>query len=63
MPKEIFKDLKKVWVAGQQLRISRLDEDRSPARKPRQHPGNPKKKRKKEEPKSKRKPKKKKRTE
>ena len=26
MPKEIFKDLKKVWVAGQQLRISRLDE-------------------------------------
>ena len=63
MPKEIFKDLKKVWVAGQQLRISRLEEDRSPARKPPQHPGNPKKKRNKEEPKSKRKPKKKKRTE
>jgi ATP-dependent RNA helicase DeaD len=26
MPKEIFKDLKKVWVCGQQLKISRLNE-------------------------------------
>jgi ATP-dependent RNA helicase DeaD len=25
MPKEIFKDLKKVWVCGQQLKISRLN--------------------------------------
>jgi len=33
MPKEIFNDLKKVRVAGQQLRISRLADDRSP-RKP-----------------------------
>jgi ATP-dependent RNA helicase DeaD len=24
MPREIFRDLKKVWVCGQQLRISRL---------------------------------------
>jgi ATP-dependent RNA helicase DeaD len=28
MPKEIFRDLKKVWVCGQQLRISRIGEDR-----------------------------------
>jgi ATP-dependent RNA helicase DeaD len=27
MPNEIFKDLRKVWVCGQQLKISRLDED------------------------------------
>ena len=33
MPREIFNDLKKVRVAGQQLRISRLADDRSP-RKP-----------------------------
>lgn len=26
MPKEIFRDLKKVWVCGQQLKISRLNE-------------------------------------
>jgi ATP-dependent RNA helicase DeaD len=26
MPKEVFNDLKKVWVCGQQLKISRLDE-------------------------------------
>jgi ATP-dependent RNA helicase DeaD len=39
MPKEIFKDLKKVWVCGQQLKISRLSEggksgkpDQRPAR-------------------------------
>ena len=29
MPKEIFKDLKKVWVAGQQLRISRHNDNQS----------------------------------
>lgn len=36
MPKEIFKDLKKVWVCGQQLKISRLgspdDVDERPSR-------------------------------
>ena len=30
MPKEIFKDLKKVWVCGQQLKISRVDEAGKP---------------------------------
>ena len=30
MPKDIFHDLKKVWVAGQQLRISRLAEEKQP---------------------------------
>jgi ATP-dependent RNA helicase DeaD len=30
MPKEIFNDLKYVWVSGQQLRISRLTTDRKP---------------------------------
>jgi len=36
MPKEIFNDLKKVWVAGQQLKISRMgDDDSSEDRKPR----------------------------
>jgi len=30
MPKDIFKDLKKVWVSGQQLRISRLSKERKP---------------------------------
>lgn len=28
MPKEIFKDLKKVWVSGQQLKISRVTKER-----------------------------------
>lgn len=42
MPKEIFRDLKKVWVSGQQLRISLADDapdkPRSgPARKPSAH--------------------------
>ncbi|MDH5408672.1 MAG: DEAD/DEAH box helicase [Gammaproteobacteria bacterium] len=32
MPKEIFRDLQKVWVSGQPLKISRLG-DHSPARK------------------------------
>lgn len=36
MPKEIFKHLKKVWVSGQRLQISRLDKaGDSPSRKPR----------------------------
>jgi ATP-dependent RNA helicase DeaD len=26
MPREVFRDLKKVWICGQQLRISRVDE-------------------------------------
>ncbi len=34
MPKEIFHDLKKVWVAGQQLKISRVGEgDSQPAKR------------------------------
>ena len=31
MPKEIFNDLKKVWVSGQQLKISRLGKEVKPA--------------------------------
>ncbi len=31
MPKEVFKDLKKVWVAGQQLKISRIDQPKPSA--------------------------------
>ena len=31
MPKEIFRDLQKVWVAGQQLKITRLEVARGPA--------------------------------
>ena len=38
MPKEIFGALKKTWVAGQQLRISRLGEGRD-APGPRKHHG------------------------
>jgi len=37
MPREVFKDLKKVWVCGQQLKISRLnrpESEKSPASKP-----------------------------
>jgi len=30
MPKEIFNELKKVWVSGQQLKISRLSKETSP---------------------------------
>jgi ATP-dependent RNA helicase DeaD len=30
MPKEIFKDLQKVWVCGRQLNISRIDGDGNP---------------------------------
>lgn len=31
MPRQIFRDLQKVWVAGQQLKISRVDEGQVPA--------------------------------
>jgi ATP-dependent RNA helicase DeaD len=34
MPKEIFNNLKKVWVSGQQLKISRLAEGRKPGKSP-----------------------------
>ncbi len=30
MPKEIFNSLKKVWVSGQQLKISHLTKERNP---------------------------------
>ena len=33
MPKEIFNELKKVWVSGQQLKISRLSAERKGGRK------------------------------
>jgi len=33
MPRDVFRDLKKVWVCGKQLAISRLDEDGNPVRK------------------------------
>ena len=33
MPKEIFNELKKVWVSGQQLKISRLSSERKGSRK------------------------------
>lgn len=32
MPKNIFNDLKKVWVSGQQLKISRITKDKKPRR-------------------------------
>jgi len=32
MPKEIFKDLQKVWVCGQQLKISRVDANGNPVK-------------------------------
>ncbi|MBI3171565.1 MAG: DbpA RNA binding domain-containing protein, partial [Hydrocarboniphaga effusa] len=44
MPKETFRDLQKVWVCGQQLRISRLDTAQFAARtkSPREdRPGKP----------------------
>jgi len=34
MPKDIFNILKKVWVAGRQLEISRLDSEREVLRPP-----------------------------
>ncbi|GMR08848.1 MAG: DEAD/DEAH box helicase [Gammaproteobacteria bacterium] len=32
MPKDIFRDLKKVWVAGQQLKISRVAKEKKPGK-------------------------------
>ena len=37
MPKKIFKDLQKVWVSGQQLRISRKDQAGTPYGAPPKH--------------------------
>jgi ATP-dependent RNA helicase DeaD len=34
MPRDLFRELKKVWVAGQQLQISRLGEKRTESTKP-----------------------------
>jgi len=34
MPREIFKHLKNVWVSGQRLQISRLDQQGKPAQRP-----------------------------
>ena len=34
MPREVFKDLKKVWVCGQRLGISRLDKPRTQKKRP-----------------------------
>ncbi len=34
MPRDIYRDLKKVWVCGQQLKISKLDESDSRSRSP-----------------------------
>jgi len=42
MPSDVFKHLKKVWVSGQQLRITRADEP-SDSRPPRPRPGGPNK--------------------
>jgi len=59
MPKEIYKDLKKTWVSGQQLRISLFDNEQQPKKpKSRNRPANNSRKRNN----SKRKPKKKKHT-
>ncbi len=41
MPKDIFRDLKKVWVSGQQLKITRLGEKPEPASGPRKRPAKP----------------------
>ncbi len=35
MPKEVFKHLKTVWVSGQRLQISRIDQDGKPVARPR----------------------------
>ncbi len=37
MPKAIFRDLQKTWVAGRQLRISRVGDAAAPAAKPQRH--------------------------
>ena len=44
MPKEVFQDLKKAWVCGQRLNISRLEQPvkkkkSAPRAKPRKKPG------------------------
>jgi ATP-dependent RNA helicase DeaD len=46
MPREIFNDLKKVWVSGQQLRISRFRQDDKTGRTVKHTKGKPKSKRK-----------------
>ncbi len=59
MPEEIFKELKKVWVSGQTLKISRLTMDGNPSRSARpafEKPSGEFKKGPKKEKKSKRKP-------
>jgi len=43
MPRDIFRDLKKVWVSGQQLKISRLDDDRIQPFRKKERPGKHKK--------------------
>jgi len=54
MPKEIFNELKKVWVSGQQLKISRLAKERT-RRKPDSRPGGKSKDKGKRRPKDKKK--------
>lgn len=55
MPQEVFKDLKKVWVCGQSLGISRLDKPRAQKeRKPKQKRAADKKRKPKPSPKKKR---------
>ncbi|MEO5342330.1 MAG: DEAD/DEAH box helicase [Gammaproteobacteria bacterium SHHR-1] len=39
MPEDVFGDLKKVWVCGQRLNISRIQEDNKPARKGKEKKG------------------------
>lgn len=39
MPKDVFKDLKKVWVGGQQLQIQRVDEAPDKTARPPRKPG------------------------
>jgi ATP-dependent RNA helicase DeaD len=34
MPREIYRELQKVWVAGQQLRLSKVEAGGAPARAP-----------------------------
>ncbi|HLA38962.1 MAG TPA: DbpA RNA binding domain-containing protein, partial [Candidatus Glassbacteria bacterium] len=43
MPRDIFRDLKKTWVSGQQLKISRLDDDRIQPFRKKERPGKHKK--------------------
>lgn len=40
MPKDIYKDLKKVWVAGQQLKITKVESGEKPERSPSSRPAN-----------------------